>query len=283
MADSSKEWKIKMVFESLTNPLKAEKKPWRMFFIGAMYSSVALILSLFIFKEYASLVMIFLTVLASVPLMYNTIKIEEKKDIEFEDELFLIKEHGKALSFFMFLFFGFVLSFALWYILLPQDITATLYETQLNEIEDITNSGVTGNAVSFVKVFSTIFFNNLLVMVFALLFAFFYGVGAIFILTWNASIIGAAIGRFASSIGSSYFAALPMGMARYLLHGIPEMAAYFMAGLAGGIISVAVIRHDVGSEKFRHILTDSLDMVFLAVFVLFVAALIEVFVTPMFF
>jgi hypothetical protein len=34
-----------MVFESLINPIKAEKKPWEMFFIGIVYSSVAVILS----------------------------------------------------------------------------------------------------------------------------------------------------------------------------------------------------------------------------------------------
>ena len=99
-----------MVFESLINPVKAKKRPWEMVFIGIVYSSVAVILSLFIFREYASLVIIFLTVLASVPLMYGAIKMEEKKDTELKEERFLIKEHGKALSFFMFLFFGFVVN-----------------------------------------------------------------------------------------------------------------------------------------------------------------------------
>ena len=69
-----------MVFESLINPIKAEKRPWEMLFIGMIYSSFAIILSLFIFREDASLVMIFLTTLAAVPLIYGAIKIEEKKD-----------------------------------------------------------------------------------------------------------------------------------------------------------------------------------------------------------
>ncbi len=273
-----------MVFESLINPINAEKKPWEMAFIGLIYSSVAIILGITIFREYASLVSIFLTVLASVPLMYGTIKMEEKKDLEFTDEKILIKEHGKALSFFMFLFIGFVISYALWFIFLPEDITHDLFEIQNKEIQNIRNIDVTGNAVSMVGIFSSIFFNNLMVMLFSLLFAFFYGVGAIFILTWNASIIGAAVGNFVNTnIGSGYFVSMSIGLLRYSIHGIPEMLAYFMAGMAGSIISIAIIRHDFGSGKFRRILMDSLDMIFLSVIVLFFAALIEVFVTPLFF
>ena len=121
-------------------------------------------------------------------------------------------------------------------------------------------------------------------MIFALLFAFFYGVGAIFILTWNASVLGVAVGNFVNGhISSSYFTSIPFGFLRYSIHGLPEMFAYFMAGLAGSIISVAIIRHDFGSGKFKHVLIDSLDMIFFSVFILFVAALLEVFVTPVFF
>jgi uncharacterized membrane protein SpoIIM required for sporulation len=272
-----------MVFESLINPVKAEKKPWEMFFIGIIYTSIAIILSLFIFRKDASLVMIFLTVLASVPLMYGAIKMEEKKDIEVKEQRFLIKEHSKALAFFMFLFFGFVVSFALWYVFLPDNLTENLFQKQMMDINQIENL-TTGNAINMFSTISKIFFNNLLVMLFSLLFAFFYGAGAIFILTWNASVIGAAVGNLVSnSIGKSYFTILPYSLLRYSIHGIPEMLAYFMAGLAGSIISIAIIRHDFGSGKFKHILKDSLDLIFLAVIVLFIAALLEVFVTPLFF
>ncbi|MBS3130835.1 stage II sporulation protein M [Candidatus Woesearchaeota archaeon] len=273
-----------MVFESLVNPVKAGKKPWEMFFIGLIYSSLAIMLGLYIFAEHASLVAIFLTVLAATPFMYTAIKIEEKKDLVYEEEAVLIKEHGKALSFFMFLFMGFVVSFSIWYVFLPEDVTFNVFSVQIKEIERVQGIDITGNAVSLVGIFGSIFFNNLVVMIFALIFAFFYGTGAIFILTWNASVIGAAIGHFVhSTIGLNYFSSFSLGLLRYSIHGVPEMLAYFMAGLAGGIISVAISRHDFGSGKFRHILTDSLDLVFLAVFVLFFAALLEVFVTPLFF
>ena len=74
-----------------------------------------------------------------------------------------------------------------------------------------------------------------------------------------------------------------LGLIRYLLHGIPEILAYFTAGLAGGIISIAIVRHDLTKPKFKHIMLDSLDLIFGSLVLLFLAALIEVFVTPLFF
>ena len=70
-----------MVLETLISPAKAERHPWEMFFIGIVYSSVSILLSLWLFKEYASIVMIFLTTLLCAPMMYGTIILEERIDI----------------------------------------------------------------------------------------------------------------------------------------------------------------------------------------------------------
>jgi uncharacterized membrane protein SpoIIM required for sporulation len=269
-----------MVFEGLISPINAEKKPWEMFFLGILYSSLAILIALFLFAQYASLIMVFFTVATTIPLFYWTIKLEEKKDLAIHDERLLIKEHGKALAFLMFLFLGFVFSFTLWYIFLPEPISVKLFEVQTNTITDI-NDPIAGNAFNFAGTLLSILINNLKVLMFCLIFAFFYGFGAIFILTWNASIIGAAIGEFVKSHVGHVAAILPLALLRYMVHGIPEMVAYFMAGLAGGIISIAVIRHDFGSGKFKHIIIDSLDLTIGSVAVLVIAALLEVFVSPL--
>ena len=277
-----------MVLESLINPFKAEKKPWEMFFIGFAYSSVAILLSMWIFKQHASLVMVFLTVMACIPLIYSTIKLEEEKDLIIKKEKILLKEHGRALSFFIFLFFGITISFTLWYTLLPQSAAQSLFSIQAQTIADINNQ-ITGNQINPTMLFTKIFLNNMKVLVFCILFAFVYGAGAIFILTWNASVIAAAIGNFiranlnSTHLFHGYFQIASVGILRYSIHGIPEMLAYFTAGLAGGIISIAVIKHDFGSKKFTHILTDSADLLIISVAILLVAALIEVYITPVLF
>ena len=88
-----------MVLETILNPITAERKPWEMFFIGIVYSSIAILLSFWIFNEYTSMVMVFLTTMACVPLLYSTIKLEEKKDIIVNEERTLLREHSKVILF----------------------------------------------------------------------------------------------------------------------------------------------------------------------------------------
>ena len=282
-----------MVIENLVNPAKAEGRPWEMFFLGFLYSSVAVFLSLWIFQDYSSLVMVFLTVFASIPVVYTLIAIEEKKDTSDRSERFLLKEHSKALAVFIFLFLGYTVAFSLWFVVLPENTVTNMFNVQLETIRSI-NAGVTSFSAGSGFVMQ-IFSNNIKVMIFCIMFAFLFGAGAIFILTWNASVIAAAIGTFirtnvasyAESTGlgklTGYFHIGSIGLMRYMIHGIPEILAYFTAGLAGGIISVAVIRHDFGSKNFNKILFDSMDLIVIAILVLFVAALIEVFITPVLF
>jgi uncharacterized membrane protein SpoIIM required for sporulation len=273
-----------MVLESLIFPERAEHNPGELFFLGALYASVGILLALWIFKNEASMIMVLLTVIACIPLVYRTLRREEKKDTFIYEEKSLLREHGKALKFLMFLFFGFIVAYSLWFVFLPEDATANLFRTQMATINQI-NSKIVGNVINDNVIFQ-IFFNNLKVLFFSILFAFFYGAGAIFILTWNASVIGTAIGDFAKNklIGvSTYFFSIPIAIGRYMTHGVFEILAYFVGGLAGGIISVAIINHDINSDKFRIIIRDSLDLIMLSIILLVIAALIEVFVTPLIF
>ncbi len=268
-----------MVLEALVNPITAERKPWETYLMGIVYASVAIFISITLFQEFSSIVMVSFTAMASVPLIYGAIKMEEKKDLEISDEKMLIKEHGKVLFSFISLFLGFVTAFSLWYIILPDATVTTLFQIQTNTIASI-NSPTTGKFLGLSSTIGIIFLNNIKVLFFCLLFAFFYGFGAIFILTWNASVLATVIGAFIKANAGNMILA-PLVLLRYALHGIPEIAAYFMAGLAGGIISIALIRHDFGTDKFKHILTDSLDLIILAIVTLVGAALIEVFISPL--
>jgi len=283
-----------MALESIIKPNMAVKHPARMLFIGFLYASIALFLATWIFRGHASLIMVFLTVIASIPFMYKTMQQEEQADVDLKNEKPILKEHARVVEFLLYLFIGFVLAFSLWFIVLPSSMVEGLFYSQLETI-DVINNQISGAAVSSIGVFLQIFFNNFKVLLFCLFFSFFYGAGAIFILTWNASVIGAAIGTFVKEKLAElalltgavnifhYFQFFSLGLLRYAIHGIPEIAAYFIGGLAGGIISVAMVNRDLESNKFSTILRDALDLSLIAVGILVVAAFIEVYLTPLFF
>lgn len=283
-----------MVVESLLFPLKAEKKPWEMFFLGFLYTSVGIFLSLWIFRSEASMIMVFMITMAALPIFYNTMKLEESKDMIMDNETAILKEHNKAISFFIYMFIGIAVACALWYSLLPTPTINQLFDKQVGTIQAINNQ-VSGNVVHNLNIFWKIFFNNFKVLTFSILFAFIYGAGAIFILAWNATVIGAAIGNFirsnisnyTSSLGlleaGNYFHVVSLGLLKYSLHGIPEIAAYFYGGLAGGILSVALIRKHFKTKKFSMIMTDFSELVLIAIGFLIAAAFLEVYVTPVLF
>ncbi|MGM5480981.1 MAG: stage II sporulation protein M [Nanobdellota archaeon] len=347
-----------MVLESLSNPFKAERHPSKLILLGFFYTSIAIILALWVFAQQASLVFIFFAVMSAIPLMFNIIKDEEKKDVSDFHEVALLKEHSKALRAFMNLFIGMTLAVAAWYVFIPAAIFLTtisalfvffdiedlkkrlgdhhkwfkrnatvllliiaivlgmglglasvegyaqtshfkLFSVQIDTINQI-NGRVTGLAAgveetTMIDDFSRIFFNNMKVLTFCILFSFLYGAGAIFILAWNASVIGTAIGNYirtnlatlANQVGlekvAGYLSVVSIGLFKYVIHGVPEILAYFIAALAGGIISIGVIRHDFKGRKFEHIILDAADLVLLSIAVLFIAAVLEVWITPLLF
>ncbi len=286
------------MFEMLTNPAKAEKRPWEMFFIGGFYATVSLLLVKWIFSgdpvlsKYSGILVVTFCVMFSIPFLYFALKREEEKDIQITGFTNLIKEHNKALIYLMFLFFGFIVAFSFWYIVFEdgnqsfrvQIETYCMINKPAHFDECVSEYGVqhitkTTAFLTAKEKIVNIFANNIYVLIFTLVFSLIFGAGAIFILAWNASVISAAIGIFSNSNILNF----PLALARYMIHGIPEIAAYFSGALAGGIISVAVINHDIHSERFWTILQDSLNMVIISVIILFIAALIEVFITPVLF
>lgn len=285
------------MIEMFIKPKRAERKPWELFWIGLLYSSISLLLVSLVFSgdtvlsQYSGILLVTFCMMISMPFMYYIIKLEEGKDVEISGSGRLLKEHSKALKAMMWLFLGFVIGFSFWYIVLPNS-TPTTFNAQIEVFCSINSpeaynsclaehglASITGNVTSKVNYFMSIFSNNMMVMIFTLLFSLAFGAGAIFILIWNASVIAVAVGVFAKSS----LVNLPSGLFRYLIHGLPEISAYFVAALAGGIISVAVIRKDLRGERMWRILQDSLILIILAVFILVVAGLMEVYLTPAFF
>ena len=282
-----------MVLESLIPVRLAEKNPIEMLPLAFLYSTLAIFIALWIFPNHASLTTVFFTVMALLPMMVQMMRYEEKSI--FSKNKDMDPEHRKAMPFFVFMFLGMVLAFSVWFIVFPQELVSNLFSVQINTINAINNNinQVTANAISVSGYFMAVLLNNLKVLLFVLLFSFIYGAGAIFILTWNASVVSVAIGNAARNViseyagaagitgAAAYFTGFSLGLLRYMIHGIPEIGAYFVAGLAGGMISVAVLRHEFMDEKFKRVLADSTNLMLLAIGLLLLAGVLETFVSPL--
>src|SRR3989344_2752960 len=132
-----------MVLESLFDPKKAVIHPARLFYLGILHAGIGTFLGLWIFKNQASLVLVFLTVMAALPFMYTTTKHEEKIDVKMVKEIKVLKHHSRILMAFMFLFFGFVIAFSLAFVLLPEKLVQSTFSSQIETIRSI-NSNVLG-------------------------------------------------------------------------------------------------------------------------------------------
>ena len=279
------------MLESMFNPQRMEKGPWKMALIGVLYASLSLLLVKWFFSgdpvlaNYSGILVVTFCVMFTIPFMYFIIKQDEHEDEESFGFLSVWRIHKDAIYAFLWLFLGFIIAFAFWYIIL-QD--STLFNAQLQTYCMINSPGsvssciqrynfaaTTGATTTGVR-FISIIENNVYVMIFTLIFSLIFGAGAIFVLAWNASVISAAVSIFAGNSISD----IPLGIARYMIHGFPEMAAYFITALAGGIFGVGIIRNGFKTKRFSHVIGNAVMLLFLALVILVIAALIEVYLTP---
>jgi len=280
-----------MVLESIVNYLSAEKRPDEMLLYGFIITTLSIFLALWVFPSYASFVTVTFIIMAVSPVMAQIMQFEKEKQENAGIWWMQVIAHKKAVIFFIFLFLGFTLAYVFWFLMLPTGITNSLFSLQANTIAEVNNP--TGSAIAIQDTFANIFVNNIRILALSILFSLIFGSGVIFILAWNASVLGVAmataikIAVAASGNGSAaYFGAFSFAIVRYLLHGIPEITAFFLGGLAGGIISFTILDYKLGLKKFLSKMSNSLKdasmLTVSAILLLVLATLIEVFVTPMF-
>jgi len=191
----------------------------------------------------------------------------------------------------MWLFLGLIIAFSFWNVILQDP---NLLNAQIETYCGINSPGSVADCIakySFTsKIISSsnsvstsrltsIIGNNFGVLILTLIFSLIFGAGAIFVLAWNASVISAAIGVFTKYDLKD----IPFGLLRYMVHGFPEIAAYFITALAGGMFGVGVARHGVGDKKFTKVMMHVGILLLIAIATLIIAALMEVYFTPLLF
>lgn len=256
-----------MVLERLISLRAAIKQPSWMFLIGGIVSVVSLFIAYFIFQTSVGMFTSLLVTIAMTPFMLNLIRYEEEKEEEEADitKMNFLQRHRTILKVYTAFFAGMILSLSLIYIFLPGATVEKIFSDQINQINAIRGSFLFGDT------FTKIIANNIGVLLLAFLFSFLYGAGAVFILAWNASVLATAIGMGAKSYGGA--AGLPLAVLTFFPHGSLEILAYFIGGIAGGLVSTVLTRKHSG--KFWFIVKDGLQLMLVAGIILVIAGLIE--------
>jgi uncharacterized membrane protein SpoIIM required for sporulation len=295
------------MFEQIISPKTTKKKPWEMVFLGVILVSVSIWFGFFLswfIDASASMLVIAILVITLAPLMHKILVMEYLTDELIAEhklnESFFIR-HIDVIATYSFLFLGLLIGFTLWFTILPEQSTAmampTIYDvfseplsaySQLSaqisgkSVEGLVGKVLPGNE----KCMTYLTRNNLRIMLYCFVASFLFGAGALWLLIWNASVISVAIGLkirellTSTGIVKAYIIGFSTHTLGIALWAIPELTAYFVAAVAGGIISVAVSRHHLKSKEFWFTVYDAGLLLILAVCLVLLGAYIEHFFVP---
>ncbi|MBI2005283.1 MAG: stage II sporulation protein M [Candidatus Aenigmarchaeota archaeon] len=214
---------------------------------------------------------LFTTILVTfimTPFMVNLLTYEEfMTELEIKKRIManFFQRHWDVLLVYTAFFVGMIVALSLTFIFLPDETVEKLFQDQINEIKLIRGNFIFAN--TFLKITT----NNVGVLLLSVLFAFIFGSGAIFILSWNASVLSAAIGLTAKSIGG--VSGIPIAVITYLPHGVFEITAYFLGGIVGGMLSALVMKKK--NELFGVMVKDGIKVLLVAIVLLVIGSAIE--------
>lgn len=266
------------MFESILSLEEVEEKPWLMFVWAVVLASIAVLISAQISYripmggQWFNLSGLFAVLFVIIPSAYYiTLMIKREERMEevairkFHRSSFWDK-HGNYIMILLFFFAGLTVAFSVWAYALPGDFFQ-VQSSKINQIQGVSGALAHGDFGSFTRILN----NNLQVTAFAFMFSLFFGAGAVFIITWNASILGVYISQLSRNILE-----IPWWGMFFLPHGIPEIGGYLLAGLSGGIISAAILRKN-DKKVLKVIILDSMKLLVVAVALIFLGAAIEVY------
>lgn len=271
-----------MVVEEFFKARWVERRPIYSLFIGIFITLISFFTSYLLFKNTPSFIgisTILFTVILVVPLVNKLFDIEER--IEVKERLSFFKKHEHIIDFFIYFFIGvFIVLFEI--AIISQQFVVS--QEQIYNIKPVIEESkglpppptIGSESDEVIRLFR----NNIYVMLISFILSLFYGAGALFLITLNASIFASALVKVIKAnlpnIGllSTYsFTLCNLGI--MFFHMIPEVSGYLLSAIAGGVLSHAFLRERLGSKNFKIVLKDSIILLVIAVAVIFIAAVIE--------
>lgn len=271
-----------MVFEQFLSFKSVRKRSYYAFGLSFAFVFVGYIVSRFFFGRTVSIAMLFLCTLLLVPSLVKLLAMEEKIEKKYGMKYFF-KTHQKVFKIYLFVFLGILAG----YLVLGavSDDFDNNFQYQLNYL--VKEQGLTEASVdNFVQQelhlgmndFLGILGANLEVLAICFVLSLFYGAGAIFLIVFNASVFASFILLIFRYIGETLgsFSAVAL---LFFVHMIPEVGGFLLAAIAGGVLSYAFYKEKFMGVSFKNVARDSLILLLIAVGLVVLGAVLEVFVT----
>lgn len=277
---------LPLIFLKFINIELVRKKPIYASITAAFFVLFGFIVAFFIFSSELSIAMLAFTSLLILPFIIKILEPEKiegerKTKIKTKTKLYdwfspsnlsiILKRHDKLIKFYIFLFFGMALEYTLLFAVLAPPLGESAFEHQLSLLGP-------GGRFEMSGLFYDIISNNLQIVIISFILSIFFGAGSIFILNYNASIVGMLYGSPIRTLiyGGTAFASIIF----YLPHTILEILAYLLAAVAGGILSSCLI--EMKKDMKKNVVRDACVIFILAVLLIFIAGYIEITVLFMF-
>jgi len=265
-----------MVFEQFLELKNLKRHLLFVFLLGFTYAVFGFAVARLFFSSSVSIVILFTTTLLLVPAITKIIDREE--EIESKEGLrHFFRNHTTIIEVYVILFLGIFLAFFVIGFFGKLDDT---FSYQLNFLEKSEQLSTEKIAEFGSEEYSPTFSNflglvsyNLFIAIICFVLSLFYGAGALFLVTLNASVFATFIVFVVKNIGKIAVFGL------FLIHLIPELSGFLIAAIAGGVISRAIMHERFRSRGFRNVMKDALVLFLIAVGFIIVGALLEMFVT----
>ena len=286
-----------MVLEHIFPEDWLEQKTKYAFLLGAGYSILGILIAKILFPKDSGLVSVAFISLLLLPELYKIFSIEERQEMMETQFSFkeLFRDDWDVVKIYIFLFLGVLLVFTVGTLVLPPSETNRLFEQQLEirgnpgHTGQLAYEGVFADEFTFTgNLFWNLLKNNFRVLLACFLIALLTGDGAIFIITWNASVWGTIFGitaRHASEYAQMYPAQAVLSYSAPLMiliiflivfwHMIIEAIADFCAAISGSIISKDVLLEKFESDRFKMVFKFNLYLFLIALVFLVLGALVE--------
>ncbi|MBR9683383.1 hypothetical protein GOV03_02485 [Candidatus Woesearchaeota archaeon] len=273
-----------MVLEHIFPENWLEKKGRYAFVLGIVYSIIGILISTILFPGDPALVAVAFTSLLLLPELYKIFSIEERQEsLEHKINLkSLWRDDLDVVRIYIFLFLGILLVYSIGTMIMPEMQANSLFREQL---EIRFGQGFTGQAMGGIfssSLFWDLLSNNFLVLLACFIMALLTGDGAIFLITWNASVWGTIFGITAKGAalfaGKHPFYFFGLIMLVVFPHMMIEAISYFLAAISGSVISKDVILEKFASERFLAVFGFNLYLLLFALMFLLLGALVETFV-----